>query len=103
MTDSIELINYSRDWKNVETNLNKCSIQIVLNQFINDEKFTEEFILNNLEIFKNHINFIVKFKKHLSDEFFNNIFTKNNYSELKMTRKLLEPFRNFKKFDDMYY
>jgi hypothetical protein len=103
MTDSIELIDYSRDWKNVETNLNKCSIQIVLNQFINDEKFTEEFILNNLELFNNHINFIVKFKKNLSDEFFTKIFTKNNYSELKMTRKLLEPFRNFKTFDDMYY
>ena len=47
--------------------------------------------------------FIIKFKKNLSDDFLEKVFTKNNYSELKMTRKLLEPFRNFKKFDDMYY
>lgn len=103
MTDSNELIDYSRDWKNVETNLDKCSIQIVLNEFLNDEKFTEEFILNNFKFFNEYMKFIVKFKKNLSDEFFNKIFTKNNYSELKMTRKLLEPYRNFKTFDDMYY
>ena len=34
MTDSIEVINYSRHWENVETNLDKCSIQIVLNEFL---------------------------------------------------------------------
>ncbi len=68
-----------------------------------NEKFMEEFILNNYKLFIEHMKFIFKFKKNLSDEFLEKVFTKNNYSELKMTRKLLEPFRNFKKFDDMYY
>ena len=103
MTDSIKLINYSRNWDNMENNLDKCCISTSVQEFVNDNRFSEKFIINNITYFEKYIKFIVKNKKDLSDDFFNKIFTKANYSELKMTRKLLEPYRNFKYFDDIFY
>ena len=43
MTDSLELIIYSRTWENVEKNLDKSCIQTVLNEFINND---DEYLSN---------------------------------------------------------
>ena len=90
-------------WLEVSNNIEKYNIQSVLYIFINDDRFNENYILNNMVHFEPYLKYIVKHKKQLSDEFFEKIFTKNNYYDFKCTRRLLEPYRDLKKFDDKFY
>lgn len=84
-------------------NLDKYSPTIFVHFYVDDEMFTEEFILNNIEYFDEIIEMIIKRKKILSDSFFKAVCTKLNYSRLKTTRQLFEPFRDFKQLDDLFY
>ena len=95
--------DYSRIWENFENDMSNCKLEFSLPIFINDVRFTEEFILNHYDVLELHIKFILKYKNNLSDNFLNKIFTKINYNEYKCLRKLKEPLRNFKHFDDIYY
>lgn len=87
----------------VFTNLNEFRPFVVISLYKDHARFSEEFILENLSYFKSDLIYIVKFKKQLSDEFFNKICNKENYSHIKCTRKLIEPFRSFKELDDKFY
>ena len=87
----------------VFTHLTEFNSSVVIDYYLDDDKFTEEYILTNIEYFNPYIEKIVKFKKHLSDNFFEKICTKDNYSHFKCLRRLKEPIRDFKMLDNKFY
>ena len=84
-------------------NFNKFPPTALVHWYVDDEMFTEEFILENIKYFNEVIEMIVKRKKILTDSFFKAICIKSNYSRFKTTRKLFEPFRDFTHLDDLFY
>ena len=97
------IIINSGNWEFVKNNIDKCYPQIIIDKFINHPEFNETFIINNISIFREYLEIILKLKKEITDAFLITIFNKSNYSQLKMARKLKEPLRNFTKFDDLFY
>ena len=84
-------------------NLDKFPPTALVHWYVDDEMFTEEFILVNIKYFNEVIEMIVKRKKILTDTFFKAICTKSNYSRFKTTRRLFEPFRDFTQLDAILY
>jgi hypothetical protein len=97
------IIINSGNWDFVKNNIEKCYPQIIIDKFINHIEFNEEFILKNIAIFQDYLATILNLKKYITDDFLIAIFNKSNYSQLKMARKLKEPLRDFKKFDELFY
>jgi hypothetical protein len=91
------------DFNYVLTHLDEFNPFDVIYLYKNNKEFNEDFIIQNLSYFQDNIIQIVKFKKELSDDFFVKICSKKNYLELKCTRQLLEPFRDFKTLDNLFY
>lgn len=87
----------------VFNNFNKFPPTALVHWYVDDELFTEQFILTNINYFTEIIDMIVRRKTNLSDEFFKAICTRLNYSQFKSTRRLREPFRNFKDLDNLFY
>ncbi len=69
----------------VLNNLNNFQATEVIYRYVNHADFTEQFIISNLNYFGK------------------TICTKSTYSNIKCTRKLLEPSRDFLHLDRMFY
>ncbi len=103
-TYDFEYVGENIDNKNVVfQNLRKFPAYTVINTYVNDEDFTEKFILDNMDHFNDYILLVVKQKKPLSDNFLKAVSTKTNYCQIKTTRKLLEPLRNYEELDNLFY
>lgn len=98
----IDKYDYSRNWNNVEKDLANCDLSIVIHTFLHDIRFTEEFILNNRIIFNDLIDYIVKYKKTLSDNFFIKLCTKWNYLRYKYLHKQNNLMKDFSELDKLF-
>ena len=76
---------------------------VLINCYVNDELFTEKFILDNIKYFNEVIELIVRRKKNISNDFLIAICNKSNYSKIKTTRQLFEIDRNFSTLDNLFY
>ena len=99
----MKICNLSRNFEYAKNNLDKCWIPSVIVSNGRNPDFSEEFILNNFEFFKPYLKIVFLNKKEFSDNFLTKVFTKENYSELKTAHRQLNPFKDFKKYDNLFY
>jgi predicted transcriptional regulator len=95
--------NLSQNFDYAKNNLDKCWIPSIITSNSKNSEFNEEFILNNIKYFEPYLKFLFLNKKDFSDEFLMKIFTKQNYTELKLAHKQFNPQKDFKKFDNLFY
>lgn len=98
----IDKYNYSRNWNNVEKDLSNCDLSIVIHTFLHDIRFTEEFILTHRIIFNDLIDYIITYKKNLSNDFFIKLCTKWTYSRYKYLHKQNNLMRDFSELDNLF-
>lgn len=97
-----DIYDYSRVWENVEKDLSNCDLSIVIHTFLHDERFSEDFIIKNKNIFRDLIDHIVKYKKGLSDNFFIQLCDKWSYPKYKHLHKQNYVMRDFKDLDKYF-
>ncbi len=76
-------------------NLTKDNVCLFINFYLNHPKFTEDLILNNINLFNKYLIKIVRHSNNLSNNFLEKISNKNNYKKIIQQRKRKEPKRDF--------
>ena len=97
------ICNLSKNFEYAKNNLDKSWIPSLIVSNNKNPDFNEEFILNNFKYFEPYLKILFLSKKDFSDNFLMKVFTKQNYSELKSAHKQVNPFKDFKKYDNLFY